>query len=41
MTKAPVKTSKPWIATGLIGLLLASAIIVLLVAINVPINRRG
>jgi hypothetical protein len=41
MTKAPVKTSKPWIATGLIGLLLASAIIVLLVAMNVPINRRG
>ena len=31
---------KPWIATGLIALILASAMLVLLVAMNVPMNNR-
>jgi hypothetical protein len=40
MTKAPAP-ARPWIATGLIALILASTMLVLLVAMNVPVNRRG
>jgi hypothetical protein len=41
MTKAPAPSSKPWIASGLIALLLVGSILALLVAMNVPMNRRG
>jgi hypothetical protein len=41
MVKAPAPAPKRWIASGLIALILASAMLVLLVAMNVPMNRRG
>lgn len=40
MVKAPAQ-KKSWIATGLIALILASTMLVLLVAMNVPMTKRG
>jgi hypothetical protein len=40
MTTAPAATQRPWIASGLIGLILAGCVLLLLVTSIAPIGRK-